>query len=572
MSHKKIFTTSDLITEIEQLIDNGMFDEAYSYCVDLGKKNPDNFLIYYYLAKISLQTGNKEDCLINLKQANNLKSGSLAYISEIGNMFFTLGYFADAREVFKKGQDLYPDSFEMPFNIAISYLNEKKFADALEYFKQAKKIKDFFDVNFQIASCYYNLQDAESGLEPINHAIELEPYNPLGYACLASIKEIMGKKDEALKYYDKTLSLNDRYYKVYYSIATLKKFDREKDREFLAKLLSHIEDKSIDDVGMCYLHYALGKFYDDCNEYKNAFTAFEKANFYKAKFVKYDEDIAKTLAYTRSIFTPETLKNKNKTTSSDLPRPVFIVGMPRTGSTLIEQIMSSHSQIAAAGEVIYLSDIINQMAEEQAITYPDCVELLDEDELAHYAEEYLKMLSKNLGNAKFISNKTPMNFANIGLISCIFPDPVIINSKRHPLDACLSIFITDFSQMELAYSSDLVKIAYYYKEYEKMMKYWHSVLPGAVYDCYYEELVAKQEPISKELIKLCDLDWEEACASFYKTKSTVYTASKTQVRQPIYKGSVYRWKNYEEQLAEVKEILSDEIAEYEEEIFRRIGE
>jgi len=237
-------------------------------------------------------------------------------------------------------------------------------------------------------------------------------------------------------------------------------------------------------------------------------------------------------------------------------RPVFIVGMPRSGTSLIEQILASHPQVFGAGE---LTDIVRLPLSLHTMLgterkYPQCLSLLTQDRIDTFAQHYLDKLASLSPDASRVIDKMPGNFMHLGFIELLFPDARIIHCMRDPLDTCLSCYFQDFSRSH-PYSYDLENLGAFYNEYRKIMQHWRSVLSIPMYEIQYEELVADQEMKSRELVEFCGLEWDERCLNFHETKRYVGTASYDQVRQPMYKKSAGRWKNYENRIDVLKKSL-----------------
>ena len=230
-------------------------------------------------------------------------------------------------------------------------------------------------------------------------------------------------------------------------------------------------------------------------------------------------------------------------------RPVFIVGMPRSGTSLTEQILASHPEVFGAGE---LNDINESIAKLPAMirnnnTYPGCIKDLNQEIADKLAQEYLTRLDSFSTEKKRITDKMPHNFVNLGLISLLFPEARIIHCLRDPRDTCLSLYFQDFGWIH-PYATRLENLGNYYVQYKRLMKHWTSVLDTPILTIQYEDIISDQEHISRELVNFCGLDWHDDCLQFYASTRTVATASYDQVRQPIYKKSIGRWKNYEKHL------------------------
>jgi len=306
------------------------------------------------------------------------------------------------------------------------------------------------------------------------------------------------------------------------------------------------------------LHFALGKGFDDTRQYDKAFGHFLQGCLLRRKRIEYSTE--GNNQYGRNIRTFFSRGNidqlRGEACSSDVP--IFVLGMPRSGTTLTEQIIASHPDVHGAGELPDLLDIAKNPGGTGDSDYPRSLSGITQAELKIMGERYVAGLKERNPEAAHITDKMPANFNCLGLIHLMLPNAKIIHVKRNPVDTCLSNFSKLFGHKAQPQSYDLSEIGHYYRNYAKMMERWREVLPeGSFYEVQYEELVADNEHQARALIDYCGLDWDDACLNFHKTKRIVRTASITQVRQPIYKTSVERWRKYEAHLGPLLEALGD---------------
>jgi hypothetical protein len=239
------------------------------------------------------------------------------------------------------------------------------------------------------------------------------------------------------------------------------------------------------------------------------------------------------------------------------PAPIFVLGLPRSGSTLIEQILASHSQVEGTSELPYVGHAMNSLNLNRAdgINYPEAIREPEANNLKLLGQKYLRdaQMHRTEGAARFI-DKMPNNFPSVGFIKLILPNAKIIDARRHPLDSCLNCYRQLFARGQ-AFTYDLTDIGEYFLEYQRMMDHWREVLPGQVLTLQYEEVVQDFESQVRRLLDFCDLPWEESCARFYETDSPVRTASSEQVRQPVHSKSINFWRNFEDKLDELITVL-----------------
>jgi len=300
----------------------------------------------------------------------------------------------------------------------------------------------------------------------------------------------------------------------------------------------------------CILCFTLAAHWERMARYDEAFSYYRRANEFKLQVYKKDNKAFDQARHRKliddliAVFTPEFLA-KAPTIGINSDVPIFVVGMVRSGTTLVEQILASHPEVHGGGERMDIDQLAVTLHEQlrTADAYPACMTRLDPGTARSLAYGYLQRMAKEAGSANRIVDKMPQNFLHLGLIEMLFPRARIIHCRRDPMDVCASSYLQNFKWMTFASSMD--DIVFYYREYARLMDHWRRVLPAPVHDVVYEEMVADQESVSRKLIAACGLAWDERCLAFHRTDRIVQTASKLQVRQPIFKGSVGRWKHFQ---------------------------
>jgi hypothetical protein len=306
------------------------------------------------------------------------------------------------------------------------------------------------------------------------------------------------------------------------------------------------------------MNFALGKVYDDLSMYEEAFQHYQKANGQeRSKHTFRTEEHREFITKIIDFFDSDVFRHA-KDWGNPSDKPIFIVGMPRSGTSLVEQIISSHPKVFGAGEIGFFFQYEKTLGSEKSPSkYPEYMEWFGRQDAQAVANSYLELignLSKPNENSPHVTDKMPHNFLYLGLLYTIFPNAKFIHCQRNPLDNCLSIYFQKFAQGH-PYSYDLKELGFSYVEYRRLMAHWDETLPNVVHHVRYEDLVFEQEALSKQLIAFCGLDWDSKCLDFHKSNRPVFTSSNWQVRQPLYSSSVNRWKNYEEFLDPLREIL-----------------
>ena len=331
-------------------------------------------------------------------------------------------------------------------------------------------------------------------------------------------------------------------------------------------MAAQLERSDLEEADRLHIHFALGKALEDKGEYEASFRHYAKGNDLGQNRVQYDEeDTSWRIERARQVFTAPLFASREGQGCA-APDPIFIVGMPRAGSTLLEQILSSHSQVEGTMELPDMLAIAKRLAgkvrpgDESA--YPEICASLAPDELRALGEEYIERTRvQRQTDRPFFIDKMPNNFAHTGLIRLILPNAKVIDARRHPLACCFSGFKQHFAHGQ-NFSYGLERIGRYYRDYVLLMKHFDGVAPGFVHRVIYEDMVEHTEREVRALLNFCGLEFEPACLSFYETERPVRTASSEQVRQPIFREGVEQWRRYEPWLGPLKNALGDVLEAY----------
>lgn len=422
------------------------------------------------------------------------------------------------------------------------YLLARQFEQACDWLQKAVTLQPDDAANrINLAQALTLLGSHEAAIAHLEAALPLDPQNiKLHFALGRALMEI-GKIAEAIAHFEQAIALNPDYGLVYHLLSQIKKFSVD-DIAFI-EMAEAALTRDLRPVDRCALHFALGKMHDDIGHPAQAFPHFEMGN----QLLQFDVDYSINMDHVRNqqaACTARALKKKHSRNES--AKPVFVVGMPRSGTTLVEQIISSHPLAAGAGElreIARLSGVLFSQAKRPLLPgLPAPVPSLDL--LDRCAEEYLSVLAEGRESSQRIVDKMPENYHWLGAIALLFPAAKIIHISRHPLDTCLSCYFQMFT--EIRWASDLDEIAAVYRNYRNTMNHWRKVLPpGMLVEIRYEDLVADSEKYSRQLIAECGLEWDARCLEFFRTERKVSTASVWQVRQPIYQSSRKRWLNYQ---------------------------
>ena len=408
---------------------------------------------------------------------------------------------------------------------------------------------------------YARIGDMEKSAEAYARSVVLQPSLPGMHMSYAHVLKALGKQAEALREYRAAISLKPDFGEVYWSMANLKVFRFEPAE--VAAMEEQVMREDLGESAGVHFRFALGKAYEDAGDYDRAWSYYDSGNQRQRPLVSYDpvgfesrhEEIAE-------IFTREFLElHAGQGFESDAP--IFIVGLPRSGSTLIEQILASHSQVEGTLELPTLGRIAVSTGRyrRENREYPGALRELRGRDFRAFGQQYIEetRVYRTTDKPRF-TDKLPNNYSHIGFAHLILPNAKIINARRHPLDSLLGSYKQLFGQGQ-NFTYDMNELALYYRQYHETMKHWHRVLPGKVLDVHYEETVGDLEVQVRRILAHCGLPFEEACLRFHETERAVRTASSEQVRQPLYTRALGTWRRYAKHLGPWQEDLADVIAE-----------
>ena len=396
----------------------------------------------------------------------------------------------------------------------------------------------------------------DEALEVVEEGLKLDPTNEGLLLQKASILEKKGKDEESFKIVKEFFAHKNAFNPQAVSLlATLcKKFNAEK--EGIDLLNEVLENKGLSKGFISSTKFILAELYDNLKEYDKAFKELKEANDLVPRTYNPQKE-EEYFQHLKKVFTKEFFE-KAKRATIKTKKPIFIVGMPRSGTSLTEQILATHPDVYGAGELAKMGEIASSLSHWMGknIPFPEIALELDEKTLNKAAQEYLDFIDSLSGGVFLhVTDKMPQNFLYMGLMALIFPEVKIIHCRRNPYDTCLSNYFQNFAAAGLSFAYNLEDLGHYYRLYLDIMQHWRNVLPITFYESQYEELVTNPRQKIKEILDFCELDWYEGCLEFYKTKRDVKTASYDQVRKPLYTKSVARWKRYEKHLEPLKKVL-----------------
>lgn len=538
----------------------GRFDEAFAEYTDVLRIMPEHEDALHYMGLLAQQSGKSEDATKLIRRSLELRPGNPDALNHLGQVYIAMDAFAPAEQCFRQALAYDRNHFHAINNLANCFKKAGRLETAVIHYERALAIEPRNPI------CLFNLGTALSALgrhwdaiEYLIKATQYERRNYIAHHKLGMVFEQLGKFGEAQANFIKALEYCPTYYDSLAALLNSAAYETTDAQAETARQVLRHED--ITEETRIRLEHALGKYHDKKRSYAEAFEHFRKSNeVQKSVSGPFDIEAVKR-EFDRYIdfYSSGLIRDCARFGSTD-ERPVFVVGLPRTGTSLTEQILSSHSMVYGAGELKAMQHIASRVdgpVEHGGLGGLSSTEPpLNRDAVEHLCRIYLdKLTLKAPGSAIRIVDKFPMNCLHLGLIATLFPKAKIIHCQRDPLDVAISCYTVLF-KMGNDFTNDLRNFGLYYHEHRRLMNHWLSVLPTPVFELSYERLVQDPELGIRQLVEYCGLPWEDACLAFDENERAVRTPSNWQVRQKLYSSSIGRWRNYEAQLAELTELLA----------------
>ncbi len=464
--------------------------------------------------------------------------------------------WGDAEALLERALEIAPDYHQGWNDLGLARQEQDKTDAAIEAFRRVIQLEPHRPTGYvSVGTIYAMCSKHDEALEMFEKALEKDARNFGALSGMGHVLKTVGKQEEAIARYRECVAQNPDHGETWWSMANLKTFRFED--EDIDNMLKRAARESLIEEQRANFYFALGKAFEDKQDYDRAFEQYALGNANRRQREKYDP-VQTVDLHDRFIetFSKEFLAERLGS-GCQSNAPILIVGLPRSGSTLIEQILASHPDVEGTHELPDLGRVARAVGvqREDRKAYPQVVPLLSGDELLAVGEDYLQRTKRHRETDKpRFTDKLPNNFVHVGLLSLILPNAKIINAKRHPLDSCLGSFKQLFARGQ-PFTYDQFELAEFYAEYQRLMDHWHEVLPGKVLDVQYEDVVDDLETQVRRILEYCDLPWNDACLRFYENDRAVKTASSEQVRKPIYVSSKHLWRNYERHLGPMIEVL-----------------
>ncbi len=572
----------------------GRLDEALARFRRVITLSPQSLDVWCNLGEALRAKGDSSEAVAAYEHALTLDENFPAALMNLANIHLAEGRHAAAAILYQRLLRSHPEHAGAWVNMGEACRLQGRLVEACRAYRQALALQPALAGVWQcLAELCVQLERLEEAADAFRRALALEGERVDLWLRLGQVEELRGRMDEVLAAYRQALRLQpdhaDAHYllgnalsglgrfeeaaqafhtalranpaltAVYYALSQIRSYRFSADEAQQMEALHR--QSALSDEQRSFLDFALCRAAEQQRRYDDAFRFLAEGNRLARKQHHYDSaEMEAFFRDIRSVFNRKFFARRQDFGVTD-QTPIFIVGMMRSGTSLVEQILASHPQVHGAGELTDLKQIIYYFDGELNLqAYPAQVPELAAAQVRARALEYLARLKARAGVAARVSDKMPGNFRYLGMIRLMFPRAKIIHCRRHPLDTCLSCYRLHFSGAH-PYAYDLQELGHYYRLYAGLMAHWHTVLPGYIHDVQYESLVADQETETRRLLDFCGLPWHPACLDFHKTERAVITSSLSQVREPIYRGSLQKWKRYEQHLGPLIAALGDALTE-----------
>jgi len=506
----------------------------------------------------SLSLGHADNAAQYYTDAINLSPESAQFHNGLGCSLRMARKYTEAIPVLQRAITLQPAYAEPHYNLALIFKAQGLIRHAIDSFRKALLYKPNAEaVMLELATCLQQDGNCDEALTIYNNILKTNPNHRWAQTGKASTYEMQGDYDQAwqtISPLKNSIEKDAAVAEVYATCAS--RLGKQDDaKKAIEKYLSSpgLNTKTNQDR-ISSMNFKLGLINEKSAKYDDAFECYKRAN--ELNFNREEADQAvKFMTHTREFFTADLFKSATlaSTTSESI---IFIVGMPRSGTSLVEQILTSHTKVHGAGESEALTESVSAfLSKSEVCEYEfDNKKIFQQTQLNTAANNYLKTLFKGIDKNLFVTDKMPHNFLRLGMVALLFPGAKIIHCMRDPMDTCLSIYANSLSAAH-PYANDLTSLGEHYKAYSELMNHWRSVLPVSLYDIHYEKLVESPEDEIKRMLDFIHLPWEDGCLNYHHNERQVTTISYDQVRQPLYKSSIGRWQRFTKQLTPLKRAI-----------------
>ena len=573
-------------------LQKGRFEDAAELIGKAIQFRPEYIEALANLGNVLQALGRYDEAAARYRQALEIQPDAAATIANLANALLLSGQPVEAIKNYEAALAIEPRMVDARRSLADALLAQDRPSEALRQITVAACSEpEAPAIKVSMGNILQELGRSDEAIACFEAVIEAMPDFAPVYCNIGNVLRRLGRQSEAIEYYEKSLGIDPNYGEGHYDLGcvyqelgdqekALKSFrraialDRRLTKSWRA-IVSHsrsdLNDEDVQSMQQSlsatseyspeqrmHLEFALGKVCEVDGNHKAAIQHYHTANRIRRDAVNYsverDETVFENL---KATFDSGFLDRWSEAGVSDTT-PIFIIGMPRSGTTLAEQIIASHSSVFGGGELLTLSRVIaERFPMRGGVDYTAALETAGASDFEFVANRYISSIRELHGEARHITDKLQTNFLNLGLIKILFPNARVIHCLRDPRDTCFSIYKHFFSARGHHYAYDMEELGHYYNLYSDLMAHWRRIFPDGFFDLHYESMVGEQETTTRALLDACGLPWDPACLKFHKTARPVATISASQVRQPIYTRSVSAWRNFEESLAPLLRVLDE---------------
>jgi tetratricopeptide (TPR) repeat protein len=519
------------------LYSQGQLQQALDQAKYLLEQFPYSILLHNICGAVYAAFNQYDAAIDSYKQALKIKPDYAEAYFNMGVALQEKGELNAALDSYKQALKIKPD-YAKAYNNMGNALQEKVELDAaIDSYKQALKIKpDYAEALSNLGGALQEKGEQDAAIDSYKQALKIKPDYAKAYNNMGNALKDKGELDAAIDSYKQALKLKPDYAEAHINLSAVTIYTCENDQLLQMQLLN--SKKTLSEDAKCNLNFALAKAHDDLSEPHKAFAHLAEGNALRKKLLCYTIKQDQNLFAKLKMAQPSFLKKAFKPEVSDNEAlPVFILGMPRSGTTLVEQIISSHSDVTAAGELSEIDRYGGSLAQG--------TNTVTEEALSQFRQNYLRELTKRSDGKRLVTDKMPQNFTYIALICEAFPEAKIVHVQRDAAATCWSNYKHYFQAKSLGYCYDLEDVTAYYELYSDLMQFWQKSYSDRIYNLNYENLATDQDLETRNLIRHLNLEWEDACLSPQENKRSVRTASQQQVRKKVYQGSSQQWRKYE---------------------------
>jgi tetratricopeptide (TPR) repeat protein len=548
-SENTIDSTEKLFQEALAKHKAGDIQSAGPLYIGVLKAAPDHLGAHNNLALLLQAIGRSKEAIPHLERVLEKKPDHPVTLTNLGNALRGMGALDKAYATYSRVLSSSPDDAKTHNNLGAVRSAQNRHKEAISHYQKAVEIQpDYAEAHNNLGNAFQGIGNLKDAMTHYQTALSCKDDYFSAHANLGIALQAAGRIDEAIHHFQTALSLRPNATAVHRHLALVA--PEKIDISYIENLL--IQENITEDDAI-NLRFTLGTVFKAQDQHDLAFKHFEIANQKVRLTIPYDHK--QHIDYIDRII--DVFKDIKVSVGLESNLPVFIVGMPRSGTSLIEQILSSHPQVHGGGELEYFADVKSLLstAPNAELQYPEGVVELGEEAIQSMAQIYLDELSALSSEAIRMTDKMPSNFLSLGLIQRLFPQARFIHCRRDPLDTCVSIYFQYFTGHH-PYAYDLTELGQYYQQYQRLMSHWHSLFPEQIMAVQYEELVHDQETVSRKMIDFVGLEWDERCLEFHRNERPVRSASNLQVRKPLYTDSVNQWRKYEKHLQLLQDALT----------------